>query len=232
MRLLIISSCTDKKSLHSSQPLVQADFARGPKHLAEREHHHQLVPAGALYAGRQHTLLMEGIAAARTNGWSVDLRIVSAGYGLIQETRPIAPYNVTFTGMARSELDRWAQLLNLSHDFRAVTAKGYDLALVLLGGHYARAAGFSPDSVFGGPAIAVVHSSGKKRPAAAVPRNFCSWNLAGGRSRGFMQGNISIKGEVARRLLWRLPPTREAIADLMNPAIDHLRALAADPSVP
>jgi hypothetical protein len=59
-----------------------------------------------MYTGQQHKRLLAGIKEAerRVPGLDVDLRIVSAGYGLIPDSNRIAPYEATFNDMGGEAL--------------------------------------------------------------------------------------------------------------------------------
>ena len=87
-RLLVMSSCTDKKVVKA--PLLTLDDFADPERLVRRERELASVqlPAAVMYAGKQHVYLMRGIEELR-NAFGdrfVDLWILSAGYGLIQKT--------------------------------------------------------------------------------------------------------------------------------------------------
>ncbi len=58
-----------------------------------------------MYTGWQHLYLMRGVDRLRRAFGDdfVDLRIVSAGYGLIAADREICPYDVTFSKMDKAQ---------------------------------------------------------------------------------------------------------------------------------
>lgn len=93
-RVLVISSCTGAKVEASPNERTLDDFKAADR-LATREAElsQHIRPAGEMYAGEQHTKMMDGVAAIRTRFGrdAVTVNIVSAGYGLIEESRPIAP---------------------------------------------------------------------------------------------------------------------------------------------
>lgn len=134
--ILVITSCTSKKLWKPDNALCQADF-RDPARLKYREAQltSMTCAAGRMYTGGQHLALMEGIRTLRQAGISVDLQIVSAGYGLIPERRPIVPYNVTFNDMPHSAVVPWARFLGTPGAVRDVV-KPYPLAFFLLGDRY------------------------------------------------------------------------------------------------
>lgn len=115
MKILVISSCTSKKLNHNA-------------------------PAAKMYTGQQHTLLMEGIAQVRTRYGqsSLDVAIISAEYGLLNENDVIAPYNVTFQKMKTAEILERSHRLQLHERVAALIAR-YDVVFFLLGKKYVQA---------------------------------------------------------------------------------------------
>jgi len=108
-RLLVISSCTGDKEEKSPRELTLEDFADADR-LARREHELASFrrPASVMYTGKQHEYLMHGVDKLRRayGHYFVDLRILSAGYGLIDEDRVICPYDVTFSKWASRNVGR------------------------------------------------------------------------------------------------------------------------------
>lgn len=118
--------------------LTHDDFAH-PGRLAQREHDLACARrrAAEMYTGWQHVYLMRGVdRLRRTFGDDfVDVRILSAGYGLIEEDRAICPYNVTFNGMRKAEARAWARHLGVPRDVRAAL-RDVEVAIFLLGSRY------------------------------------------------------------------------------------------------
>jgi hypothetical protein len=114
------------------------DFSDSAR-LAEREQElaQSQRPAASMYTGFQHVYLMHGIAALRSafGRDAVDLRILSAGYGLISGDRPICAYDVTFNDMSRTQARTWARQLGAPQAVREA-ASDADLAVFLLGSRY------------------------------------------------------------------------------------------------
>ena len=94
-------------------------------------------PAGLMYIGQQHLGAMRGVAAMRTtNGVeAVGVAIVSAGYGVVDETRLIAPYDVTFSGMSPNAIRRRGTELGVPAAARRLLP-GHDVVFLLLGSDY------------------------------------------------------------------------------------------------
>ena len=115
MKILVISSCTSKKLNHNAA-------------------------AAKMYTGKQHTLLMDGVNQVRTRYGqsSLDLAIISAEYGLLNENDVIAPYNVTFQGMKKAEILEKSRRLQLRERVAALIAR-YDVVFFLLGEKYVQA---------------------------------------------------------------------------------------------
>ena len=115
MKVLVISSCTSKKLNHNA-------------------------PAAKMYTGQQHTLLMDGVNQVRAchGQSSLDVAIISAEYGLLNENDVIAPYNVTFQGMKKAEILEKSRRLQLREQVAALIAR-YDVVFFLLGKEYVQA---------------------------------------------------------------------------------------------
>ena len=115
MKILVISSCTSKKLNHNA-------------------------PAAKMYTGQQHMLLMDGVNQVRTRYGqsSLDVAIISAEYGLLNENDVIAPYNVTFQGMKKTEILERSRRLQLRERVAALIAR-YDVVFFLLGEKYVQA---------------------------------------------------------------------------------------------
>jgi hypothetical protein len=146
MRILIITSCTGEKKYKPENQLVLNDFTQIGKDLfAQKENDLKgyRAPAGEMYTGQQHIRLMRGLELLRNacSDVTIDLKIVSAGYGLLDEDSPIVPYEATFNGMKAKVLREWADLLKIPESILS-TIKGYDLSIFLLGQGYLKAINF------------------------------------------------------------------------------------------
>ena len=80
--------------------------------------------------------LMDGIKRYRDAGRDdLDLQILSAGYGLLDEDQDIVPYEVTFSKMTNRVLKEWSQTLSITDSINQ-KLKNYDLIFFLLGDRY------------------------------------------------------------------------------------------------
>jgi hypothetical protein len=93
-----------------------------------------------MYTGRQHLYLKAGLEQVRAcyQETVIDLHIISAGYGLLNESDVIVPYNVTFAGLKKKELLARSNSLQLHERVETLIA-GYDLVFFLLGEKYVQA---------------------------------------------------------------------------------------------
>ncbi len=139
--ILVITSCTGDKATVGHPGLQLSDF-QDPERLKRAEGILQdlMRPAGLMYTGQQHVHAMIGVQLLRgtLGADAVKICILSAGYGVIDEDRLIAPYDVTFSGMPRSEARRWARQIGAADSIRT-RLPGHDLVIVLLGSLYLEA---------------------------------------------------------------------------------------------
>lgn len=213
MKIRIITSCTKEKHVnHPKQPLLE-DFMRGPDHMAriEDELLDFLRPAEKLYRGKQHELLMRGVAHARAAGHEVDVFVVSAGYGLVPGHRKLAPYNATFDDFTEVKPFRqWARQLGVARDLHALLEKPADKTFLLLGNRYFEAAALHDVKAVGSPTYALVATEA----ARLLPSCIEPVVLPQSMTKHYRVGNIGLKGEVMARIL----EGRDPLARLMEPS--------------
>ncbi|SDE92327.1 Queuine tRNA-ribosyltransferase [Fontibacillus panacisegetis] len=138
-RILVVTSCTGEKLHKPINQLVFDDF-KNKEVLRRREE--ELLEfkerADEMYTGSQHLALMNGIKEYRQQGGDIDLCIISAGYGLLNEDEQIVPYEVTFNTMDSRSIKRWARELKITQVLQTKIAE-YDLIFFLLGDKYLQA---------------------------------------------------------------------------------------------
>jgi hypothetical protein len=141
MKILVIGSCTgakDDASCPTDAKLTVADFDDAARlKRREKEASKWLRPASKMYTGRQHTQMMDGVRLMRSTfgADACDVAILSAGYGLISENRPIAPYDITFQGMTKPLIKARGEKLGVPGAIRKLIAD-YSVVLFLLGDSY------------------------------------------------------------------------------------------------
>lgn len=215
LRILVITSCTGEKSVHDEHQLTLADFQLGPEHVQAREKDLPEARADELYTGLQHQRLMRGVLAARqSNSIDLELHVLSAGYGLVNAERLLAPYEATFSGMRRDDLLEWARQLHIASDIREVLGQAFDFTLILLGEDYLAACELSADLSLGGPTIFLCSAaSSKKLPK--LPQ-LSAVIVTNAEAKRFGCGLVGLKGEVAARVLERLVADPNCLQDLLH----------------
>ena len=230
MKIRILTSCTGQKRYSPEDQLNQGDFGRlhEPEAFALLEERltEYRTPAEDLYTGLQHVRLMEGLRHMRKECGpdSIDLWILSAGYGLIPGDRQIVPYECTFEGMRASEIDDWAMHLNIPQDVRQLFAEPADLVLVLLGDSYLRAIALDESVQFEALTVFFTGRTSQKRVGGrGIARTVL---LSNPEATRFSCGSVGLKGEVTKRILVRLAQGGEPfLAKLLDPATDVLDLL-------
>lgn len=95
------------------------------------------IPAADMYTGDQHRYVMDGVHRIREalGHDAVTVKIISAGYGLLDEADPVYPYEATFKWLSRPAARAWAKQLLLPTAVRqALTSDS--LCFILLGDDY------------------------------------------------------------------------------------------------
>ena len=140
MKILIVTSCTSKKKFNPSN-LLNFDDCKDKTILEQRTEELKEYKCKAIdmYKGLQHTNVVEAVNILRDTfkDITVDVNIISAGYGLLKENDIIVPYEVTFNTMKARQFEAWVNYLNINRDVNE-TIKDYDIIFLLLGGKYLR----------------------------------------------------------------------------------------------
>ena len=139
MNLLVIGSCTGDKDVRDCPYLpTESDF-EDPVLLGRRQA--ELVgwalPAARLYTGWQHRYMMNGIDLLRRRFGSsaCSVKIISAGFGLVDEEQPLVPYEATFQGKRPDWIRKRAGQLGIPQAVRKAI-HGYECVIFLLGKEY------------------------------------------------------------------------------------------------
>jgi hypothetical protein len=230
MRLLIITSCTGEKLHHPELQLTLEDFQKGERYLVAREKTLEayLTSAEEIYTGDQHVRLMRGVKALRDaapEGLTLDLKVLSAGYGLIPGAQSIAPYEATFATMKTKELRTWADTLNIPAAIRETLAQPYDFCLLLLGDKYLEACALDATVTLGGPTLMFCGTiTAKKLPT--LP-NLRVVTLSNPNAKRYSCGLVGLKGELAHRILAELAADPSTLATWSSEDADLLSRLDA-----
>lgn len=103
MRLRIVASCTNRKRLPVPSDLrlrtiPVTDIAKRARKWCARlaDHPSQIRSAAELYGGDHWSVVQSLSDAARAAGFTPELWVISAGYGLVSQTAPLHAYSATF----------------------------------------------------------------------------------------------------------------------------------------
>ncbi len=209
MNIRVVAPCTGKKTVRG--PFLDMDgLRRWHEGTLPDAAKWPLIPAARLYGGLSHKRLMQGIDAYRAAGaGNVELHIVSAGMGMVDENTLIPPYEATFTGMRPAQRERWAERLGIPQRMADLMARPADLRLVLLGHEYLEVTRLSklPCPV---PTIVLAAPSA----AGLVPPGALHVALGQAHAARFHHTLVALKGELARRVLAAIVRRRREGADV------------------
>lgn len=139
MRLLIVDQCSGSKDYRDDSPVFDADDIdeRSRKALLEQDGV-AAKKARNLYTGRQQEYVNEAVDALRNAGHHVDRYFISAGFGLVEESTELPPYEVTFNEMSGEEVQTRADSLGISDAVRELVSADppYDVIFFALGNDY------------------------------------------------------------------------------------------------
>ncbi len=203
MRILVISSCTKVKNGESCPaPLREADFD-DPRRLRKREASlaKWLLPATQLYAGMQHTYAMTGVSHLRRfhGADSCAIKIISAGYGLVDEQQLLAPYDTTFQGKTPRQIQTRAEQLRVGKAVREAIA-GCPLVVFLLGEKYLHSISLPLEALAGQRFI--FFSSNTKLPLSRKRTTIVSAGKP--ETAHFHAGTAALKGRMFQLLAYGL----------------------------
>jgi len=201
-----------KKADHGSpSPLSVEDFREASQlRGGEARLSRWRFPTVDMYTGPQHIHVPAGVDALhrRLGAGAVRLKIISAGYGLLDEDAPVVPYEVTFNAMSRPEARAWARCLGIPGDVRRACA-GHDLVIFLLGSRYVDALDPPLAAAPGQRLVFLVRPGDEPRLAApgvtVVP--------AGQAETRYGAGMVALKGKMFRLFATAIAQAGEAVLE-------------------
>ncbi|WP_302081057.1 hypothetical protein [Salinibaculum rarum] len=137
MDILVIDQCSKSKEYRDEFLPYDAETidANTIEDLRERPQT-PVIEARKLYSGRQQQYVDDALGKLRENGDTVDRYFISAGFGLVEETDPLPPYNVTFADFSPTEIRERAEELDIQSDILALVTQEYDIIFFALGSDY------------------------------------------------------------------------------------------------
>ena len=242
-KILIVTSCTKDKLfpshlpdncyLQASQLWDERDDNRVERNFGTLEQYR--MPAVQLYRGLQHRELMRGVTLLRKEfgAKSVDIKIISAGFGLVGEQQPLPLYEATFADLPPSKILAIAQRLRIPQKINELLTKtSYDCAFFLLGENYLVSLGipFAPEPTF--PCFFVASPANYKR----IPKRGMYHLIPVGKddSVAFSYNLVGLKGHLftlfAEQLITPTPQTPPTVLRQDISAHERLECFFATPT--
>lgn len=146
MKIFVLSGCVATKKYDPSKEPIRSILKRHdlqvPSCDLENEEKYKealkqyVLPAWQMYEG-SFTVIKELVTQLRKKGDEVLLLIISARYGLINESTPIIPYQCTFKEFKQCEIREMARKLKIYENLiQVISNKCFDLSIVVLGENY------------------------------------------------------------------------------------------------
>jgi len=138
MKVLIVDQCSGSKDYRDSSPVLDAEEIDSTSRAEALSR--DGVPektAKDLYSGRQQAFIDEATTLLREADVEVDRYFVSAGFGLVEESTYLPPYEVTFSSMSNKQIRARSAKLGIQKDLIDVVADdAYDIVFLPLGADY------------------------------------------------------------------------------------------------
>jgi len=143
VRILVVGSCSKRKLIQHKDAPSCNDLSSKDALLTWQEFLcDYVVRAREMYTGYLNQELVKGVDILRKiEGIEVQLVIVSAGFGIIGENELIPPYDCSFSGMRKCEIQARKNGLKIEYDFARICSSGFDIVYLALGRNYLLALG-------------------------------------------------------------------------------------------
>lgn len=140
-KILIINSCSKSKATsHRDQPTCVDLTTKEGRENQKSKFKNILTPAGQLYTGKQASSIQSAVNIFKEKH-EVDYYIISAGFGFVNETEQLPPYECSFSGLGKRKIREMSENLSIVKDMhKSITGK-YDLIYLALGIDYLSAVG-------------------------------------------------------------------------------------------
>jgi len=144
MRVFILTSCVSKKKYSEVdiKAVLEKHGLPMPTCDLENEENYKevlkdfVLPAFQMYQGT-FKYVRNLVNKYRERGDQVELRIISARYGLIGEESPMVPYECTFQGLGKNKIRERAEKLRIYENLLEFIGKNeFDQSVVILGKDY------------------------------------------------------------------------------------------------
>ncbi|WP_415380488.1 DUF6884 domain-containing protein [Halosimplex sp. TS25] len=136
--ILVIDQCSGSKYVPDGATIFGVDELenRSREELLGSENVRG-IEAKDLYTGRQQESVTDAVRRLKADGHNVERYFISAGFGLVEESEQLPPYEVTFSDMSVGEIRDRSERLNLKSDLSKVLAQAdYDIVFFTMGKDY------------------------------------------------------------------------------------------------
>lgn len=201
-------------------------------------HPEQVATAAELYTGREHELVSDAVATLRRTA-DVDWRILSAGFGLVDDSTELVGYDCSFSdidslraraerlGLSPGELTRQetrqavGRELGFHEQLSLTLSDGYDLAVITLPTDHLSAIAPALESL---PAETTAIAVAAESAAGSV--GDCHWVPAGNTERALLGTNwAELRGKLLSRLSTSIDGEGDLVAIRDRPALAYFRSL-------
>ncbi|MFQ3476673.1 queuine tRNA-ribosyltransferase tRNA-guanine transglycosylase [Halonotius sp. F2-221B] len=136
--ILIIDQCSGSKYVPEGERVFEmSEIDRSSRQDLLKRNDTIGIKAGELYTGRQQEAISNAVRQLRADGHRVQRYIISAGFGLVEESERLPPYEVTFSGMNVSEIRERSDKLGIQDDlYKVLDQSNYDIVFFTLGSDY------------------------------------------------------------------------------------------------
>jgi hypothetical protein len=241
-RILVVTSCTKDKKIPDG---ISSKQQLGPEQLWDEDTDNRIdrafgdldlhrVAAGELYQGRQHLQLMQGVSALRQafGDAVVDVKIISAGFGLVDEKQPLPLYNATFADQSSARVIAIAQRLGIPQAMDQLMQGQYDCAFFLLGENYLLSIGLPFTHRPSFPCLFLSGPSSHKRIPRSMPYRFV--RVGQDDSIEFSSNLIGLKGQLFKHFADQIvdpdPRTSPILLNKDASQAERLKLFFAEPT--
>lgn len=135
LSILLISSC-GKAKLGANPNMPTWDALYNLEKRMEQLMANTLYAADTLYIGRQTSALKTSVELLEQHH-HVDYYLISAGFGLLKSSDMIPPYESSFSGLSKAEIEERSKELDIQADLKQVLGDfSYDMIYLALGRNY------------------------------------------------------------------------------------------------
>lgn len=138
MKVLIIDQCSGSKDYRKSSGVLDVEEVDSTTRT-EAVNSDGIVAKKAknLYSGRQQALIDEATNLLREADVEVDRYFISAGFGLVEESTLLPPYEVTFSSMSDEQVQQRSEDLGIQAALtEVINSNEYDVLFLPLGKDY------------------------------------------------------------------------------------------------